>query len=1012
MATIYKGVITDNNNNIIHPLTQGKEIIDIQDAIKRYLHSGNAITIKNLVVRGDSYFATSITGNSEIAPQENSLVLYAYYNIPDYQNVEDVALYTNFTAEENQDMHGAFMECNKLVQLVIPHWSAKQVTDLHDFVKNNYKLQLVDLTGWDLSNVTSFRRMFFNCNELAEIEDISTWNTANATDMAFMFAGCKVLPYSVYNFNTSNVEDMSYMFLGVITPNTIDLTSFDTSKVTNMEGTFAGSMNVASWDADIFTVGDNKVTLLDLSSFNTSNVTNMRSLFQGRVNDVSSNKWMTVKFGDNWDTTNVKDMSHMFYDAYTVNMQKDGTDTKIDPPEFIKDYCNTSNVEDMSYMFYHVLKSDFDLSNVDVSKVKNMAYMFAQNLGATSYNFTGWDTSNVEDMSFMFAENMNDLANKMTGLESLNTSNVKNMSGMFYGMQYMSGVPGIANWDVSNVEDMSYMFAGDTNRFQNIPVENWNTASLKNAQAMFCCVGKSNDTDSTKRIPLLDLSGWDLSKVTNVTSMFGANADIPGRKNWTMGGFVNVSKLLLPNTINPEITSFKHFLSGLSYCEELTLPDFSNCHNVVDTSYMFGASNSGYGGVARFMQAIELPNFNLDTSKVTTMENMFHNSNVKVPGNYLPDMSSAINIQNACHSLQWIDEWQGDFNFTAPVATKVKGAVPNIPAVNNALISYPQAEDCSLLMSGGSLDTNGNVSGGYIKTIDSKYLTIDLPKATDLRYAFNQVVFNGRVVFNLPSITDKTNLGGMFNTAKPATKALQIIIPANIVALFADKDEFCEIAKVSAQLKPYIFFEGEEEIPKPGEVTSMSYYARDNIPNYQTLTNIDAYLPESTAKVTDFSGAFAGCEELTSLDFSKIDTSSAIYFNNMFADCDKLTDFDFSTWDMSKVTTVQDMFYHGGTGDINSFVGFTAKPTMWEYAFERCHIHCDITLDFENVTALKNMQLALAGAVLDDGVTVTINNARKSKLYSVGVIARYIYTIYGTPPEGWADHFVVNWMEE
>jgi surface protein len=66
------------------------------------------------------------------------------------------------------------------------------------------------------------------------------------------------------SFDTSNVTDMGSMFSGCALFTTLDLSSFDTSKVTDMNGMFQHC---------------NSLTTLDLSSFNTSNVTDMDGMF-------------------------------------------------------------------------------------------------------------------------------------------------------------------------------------------------------------------------------------------------------------------------------------------------------------------------------------------------------------------------------------------------------------------------------------------------------------------------------------------------------------------------------------------------------------------------------------------------------------------------------------------------------------------------------------------------------------------------------------------------------------
>ena len=63
------------------------------------------------------------------------------------------------------------------------------------------------------------------------------------------------------------------------------------------------------------------------------------------------------------------------------------------------------------------------------------------------------DTRKITDMSkLFFASNRKDFS----GIESWDTSNVKNMSDMFYGCINFN--QNISNWNVSKVRNMAFMF--------------------------------------------------------------------------------------------------------------------------------------------------------------------------------------------------------------------------------------------------------------------------------------------------------------------------------------------------------------------------------------------------------------------------------------------------------------------------------------------------------------------------------------------------------------------------
>ena len=80
--------------------------------------------------------------------------------------------------------------------------------------------------------------MFSGCRSLTSL-DLSSFNTSNVTDMSGMFSGCSSLTsLDLSNFNTSKVTKMWHMFNNCSILTSLDLSSFNTSKVTNMSRMF------------------------------------------------------------------------------------------------------------------------------------------------------------------------------------------------------------------------------------------------------------------------------------------------------------------------------------------------------------------------------------------------------------------------------------------------------------------------------------------------------------------------------------------------------------------------------------------------------------------------------------------------------------------------------------------------------------------------------------------------------------------------------------------------------
>ena len=159
-------------------------------------------------------------------------------------------------------------------------------------------LQSLDLSLFNIQNVTNMRFMFYNCYNLEKI-DLFSMNTQNITNMEGMFSGCKHLK-NIYlsKFDTQNITDMSYMFNNCENLQSLDLSSFNTQNVTNMSYMFCNC---------------NKLKSLNLSSFNTKKVTIMNYMFAQCFNlqslDLSS-----------FNINNANFMSYMIYDCNNLQI--------------------------------------------------------------------------------------------------------------------------------------------------------------------------------------------------------------------------------------------------------------------------------------------------------------------------------------------------------------------------------------------------------------------------------------------------------------------------------------------------------------------------------------------------------------------------------------------------------------------------------------------------------------------------------------------------------------------
>ena len=284
--------------------------------------------------------------------------------------------------------------------------------------------------------------------------DLSNFDTSKVTDMGYMFDGMTNLTsLNLSIFDTSKVTDMRYMFYGMRSLTTIDLSNFDTSKVTNMNNMFSIMSSLTS---------------LNLSNFDTFKVTDMNSMFA----DIRS---LTTLNLSNFDTSNVTNMYCMFYNMSSL--------TSLNLSNF-----DTSNVTNMSNMFYGMFNlTTLDLSSFDTSKVTYMAYMFSDMYNLATLNLSNFDTSKVTDMEHMFSG----MYNLTTlNLSNFDTSKVTDMGYMFYGMRSLTTLD-LSNFDTSKITNMNNMFSLHNedipkDKLEKIYVNNdFNTAKLTVFTGMF-----------------------------------------------------------------------------------------------------------------------------------------------------------------------------------------------------------------------------------------------------------------------------------------------------------------------------------------------------------------------------------------------------------------------------------------------------------------------------------------------------------------------------------------------
>ena len=384
-----------------------------------------------------------------------------------------------------------------LTQMDLHNLDTATITDMGALFNGGSNLTTVgDLSDWNTRNVTSMRAMFQSASSLTNIGNLDNWNTSKIIDMSWMFGKATNLTNigNLAKWQTSNVTDMNSMFYNATSLTNIgNLDNWDTNKVTDMHWMFGVDSGKQS---HLTNIGD-------LSKWQTGNVTDMHNMF--------ANATSLTNIGnlDNWDTNKVTDMSWMF--GGTTSLTNIGDLSK----------WQTGNVTDMHNMFYNATH----LTNIG--------------------NLDNWNTSNVADMSWMFA-NTTSLTN-IGDLSKWQTGNVTDMHSMFTNATSLTNIGNLDNWDTNKVTDMHWMFGADYSKQSHLThigdLAKWQTGNVTNMSNMFY---------NTKALHHLNISNWNLTKLTNKDSMkhiFDEDTDLT----------VIANNLKLPTWYENEINNADYF---------------------------------------------------------------------------------------------------------------------------------------------------------------------------------------------------------------------------------------------------------------------------------------------------------------------------------------------------------------------------------------------------------------------------------------------------------------------
>ena len=432
----------------------------------------------------DKYTRTK-TAFAVYSADDNSLSFYKRISVPaageQFEGKVATEVFTGFETEaygSSSSVPWAACQSNVITTTVADEGIAPRSTAM--WFSNMTTLGSADISKLNTNKVTNMRDMFYGCESLTTL-DLSSFDTSNVTDMSYMFFNCKALTtLDLTSFNTANVANMSYMFKGCSALTPLDLSSFDTGKVTNMTDLLAACNSLERIDlgAGFKWVGQSCYPPAgNWGSVSTGKAYSEKEIPTG-VADAYVFKPKTTAFA----VYSADDQSLTFYkragvpsagnqfEGKTATEVYTGFETetyglnnsapwsahynRIETVVIADDGIAPKSTASWFKGFYSLRSAD--VSKLDMSKCKDVSYMFYECNALGSINISTWDTSSFENVSYMLG-----YCRSLRELDVLgwNVSNIANMEEVFFACSNVRTLD-ISTWDNSKTENMNLAFEG------------------------------------------------------------------------------------------------------------------------------------------------------------------------------------------------------------------------------------------------------------------------------------------------------------------------------------------------------------------------------------------------------------------------------------------------------------------------------------------------------------------------------------------------------------------------
>ena len=451
------------------------------------------------------------------------------------------------------------------------------------------KLESVDFSNLDMSNVRSMRDAFRCCESLKKIDGLGSKGKMVLEDATEMFSLCRSLEeVDLSGVDLSDLESASWMFSDCSSLEELNLPNLGSknSQCRSLSGMFRDCSSLKS---------------LDLSQLDTRNVSNMRDMFSGCTS------LSYVKLGENFSFCGAGSerqcsLPELWKDGSTVLWRDAGGQTFA--PSEVPDGAGAYTA------VFPELADGWRAIGGCVWKIDGQGCLVIKPANGVSGELAEWSfdygsekastpwrgmaseitSAVVEDgvlapsrvwRMFEGCENM-----VSADLRRLDATGISDMSSMFRGCSSLESLM-LPEGGMSRVDDLQYAFMGCSS------LESIDLSALKGSAIKDNMEGAFHDCSALKSI---DLSGLNTSEVTSMANLFRGCSSLES---------VNLSGLVTSAAL-----SMNCMFRDCSSLKSLDLSSF-NTSQLVGMNRMFEGCSS--------LTSLDLSSFN--TSKLSCVEN-------------------------------------------------------------------------------------------------------------------------------------------------------------------------------------------------------------------------------------------------------------------------------------------------------------------------------------------------------------------------------------------------------